>query len=172
MTKLSVWWIRLGIKIERIKPGNPQQNGRHERMHRTLKLAVTEPPGLNQLQQQEKFFEFTNEYNNERPHQGLDMKCPADVYKKSTRQYQGLSDITYPSCDKTLLISNCGRICIKKMKVHISKAFANQPIGLQEADDHIWSVHFMDYHLGYFDEYSMKFAPKEDPFGIKLDKAI
>ena len=172
MTKLSVWWIRLGIKIERIRPGNPQQNGRHERMHRTLKLAATQPPGMNQLQQQEKFFEFIDEYNNERPHQGLDMRCPADVYRKSTRPYKGLSDITYPGCDKTLLISNCGRICIKKMKVHISKAFANQPIGLQETDDHIWSVHFMDYHLGYFDEYSMKFAPKEDPFGIKLDKVI
>ena len=124
MTKLSVWWIRLGIKIERIKPGNPQQNGRHERMHRTLKLAATQPPGMNQLQQQEKFFEFTNEYNHERPHQGLDMKCPADVYKKSTRPYKGLSDITYPNCDKTLLISNCGRICLKKMHVKsISRAY-------------------------------------------------
>ena len=172
MTRLSVWWIRLGIKIERIKPGNPQDNGRHERMHRTLKLAATQPPGMNQLQQQEKFFAFSEEYNFERPHQALAMKCPGDLYEKSPRLYKGLTDITYPGFDKTLLISNCGRICIKKMKVHISKAFANQPIGLQEADDHIWAVYFMDYHLGYFDEYSMKFAPKEDPFGIKLDKVI
>lgn len=172
MTKLSVWWIRLGIKIERIQPGHPQENGRHERMHRTLKLAATQPPGMNQLQQQEKFFAFSEEYNFERPHQALGMKCPSDVYEKSPRQYKGLADITYPGFDKTLLISNCGRICIKKMKIHISKAFANQPVGLQEADDHIWEVWFMDYHLGYFDEYSMKFAPKEDPFGIKLDKVI
>ena len=100
------------------------------------------------------------------------MKCPADVYEKSPRQYNGLTDITYPGFDKTLLISNCGRICIRKMKIHVSKAFANQPIGLLETDDHIWAVYFMDYHLGYFDEYSMKFAPKEDPFGIKLDKVI
>jgi putative transposase len=172
LTRLSVWWIRLGIKLERIKPGNPQQNGRHERMHRTLKLAATIPPGLNLLQQQEKFFSFIDEYNSERPHQALEMKCPAEVYERSARPYRGLSDITYPDCEKTILISNCGRVCIKKMKVHISKAFANQPVGLQEVDDSIWEVYFMDYLLGYFDEYSRKFAPREDPFGIKLDRAL
>lgn len=172
MTKLSVWWIRLGIKIERIKPGNPQQNGRHERMHRTLKLEATKPPSSNLLQQQEKFFAFVNEYNCERPHQALEMKCPGDVYKPSRKQYKGLTDITYPGFDKTLLISNCGRVCIRKMKIHISRAFANQPIGLQEADDNIWAVYFMDFHLGYFDEFSRKFAPMDDPFGIKLDKVI
>lgn len=172
LTRLAVWWIRLGIKIERIKPGNPQQNGRHERMHRTLKLAATQPPGLNLLQQQEKFFAFMDEYNKERPHQALDMKCPAEVYERSMRPYGGLTDITYPDCDKSLLISNCGRLCVKKMKVHMSKAFANQPVGLLQADDYIWEVHFMDYHLGYFDEISRKFAPKEDPFGIKLDRIM
>ncbi len=172
LTRLAVWWIRLGIKIERIKPGHPQQNGRHERMHRTLKLAATQPPGLNLLQQQEKFFAFIDEYNNERPHQALDMKCPAEVYERSMRPYGGLTDITYPDCDKTLLISNCGRLCVKKMKVHMSKAFANQPVGLLEADNYIWEVHFMDYHLGYFDEISRKFAPREDPFGIKLDRMM
>ncbi len=172
LTRLSVWWIRLGIKIERIKPGNPQQNGRHERMHRTLKLEATRPPGSNLLQQQEKFFRFMDEYNNERPHQALGMQCPREVYVRSPRPYQGLSDITYPDCDKTILITNCGRVCIKKSKVHISKAFANQPVGLQEADDHIWEVYFMDYPLGYFDEFSRKFSPKPDPFGIKLDRTI
>jgi putative transposase len=172
MTKLSVWWIRLGIKIERIKPGNPQQNGRHERMHRTLKLEAANPPSSNMLQQQEKFFSFVTEYNCERPHQALGMKCPDDLYERSPRQYHGLTDITYPGFDKTLLITSCGRVCINNMKVHISKAFANQPIGLKQADDHIWEVQFMDYQLGYFDEFSRTFAPKEDPFGIKLDKNI
>jgi putative transposase len=162
----------LGIKIERIKPGNPQQNGRHERMHRTLKLAATTPPGLNLLQQQEKFFAFIDEYNNERPHQALGMKYPGEVYQRSRRPYRGLSDITYPDCERTVLITNCGRVCVRKSKVHISKAFANQPVGLLEADDTIWEVYFMDYLLGYFDEYSRKFAPREDPFGIKLDRAL
>jgi putative transposase len=172
LTRLSTWWIRLGIKIERIKPGNPQQNGRHERMHRTLKLEATKPPSSNLLQQQETFFSFVDAYNQERPHQALEMRCPREVYRRSSRPYAGLSDLTYPGCEKTVLITNCGRICIKKMKVHLTKALANQPVGLQEVDDYTWEVYFMDYHLGYFDELSRKFAPREDPFGIKLESAL
>jgi putative transposase len=87
LTKLSVWWIRLGIKLERIEPGCPQQNGRHERMHRTLKREATQPPAGNFLQQQEKFYTFMHEYNFERPHQALAMKCPGDVYQKSQVPY-------------------------------------------------------------------------------------
>ena len=169
LTRLSVWWIRLGIKLERIKPGNPQQNGRHERMHRTLKLEATKPASSNLLQQQERFDHFKNEFNFERPHQAIDMKYPADVYKKSLRPYQGLLDVTYPGYDKSLLISNCGRVCLGKQKVHISKAFANQPVGLKEVDSGIWQVDFMSYTLGFFDEESDKFAPSEDPFGFRID---
>jgi putative transposase len=74
LSKVSVWWLRLGIEIERIKPGNPQQNGRHERMHLTLKLETTKPAGNNFLQQQAKFDDFIDCYNNERPHQALNMR--------------------------------------------------------------------------------------------------
>jgi putative transposase len=172
LTKLSVWWIRLGIKIERIKPGNPQQNGRHERMHRTLKLEATKPAGSNLLQQQEKFYDFIREYNYERPHQALAMKCPGEVYENSKIEYKGVSDLTYPGFDRTLLITNCGRVCMRGGKIHVSQAFANQHVGLKEVDDNIWEVSFMDYQLGYFDEFSRKFAPKDDPFGIKLDKSL
>ena len=172
LTKLSVWWIRLGIKIERIAPGNPQQNGRHERMHRTLKLEATKPAASNLLQQQEKFFSFVNEYNHERPHQALEMKCPSDFYETSQTPYKGLSEISYPGFDKALLLSNCGRICMNRMKVHISRAFANQPVGLREVEDNIWELYFMDYLLGFFDEFSRRFSPADDPFGIKLDKMI
>src|SRR6202521_1603252 len=80
LSKLSVWWLRLGITIERIQPGHPQQNGRHERMHLTLKTQTTRPAGGNSLQQQSKFDDFLEEFNNERPHEALDMKCPAEVY--------------------------------------------------------------------------------------------
>lgn len=172
LTKLSVWWIRLGIKIERIEPGNPQQNGRHERIHRTLKAEATRPAKANFLQQQERFDGFMKEYNHERPHQALGMKCPAEVYEKSPRPYQGMGDLTYPGYERTILISNCGRICVGKGKIHLSRAFANQRVGLEEVEDGIWEVNFMDFELGYFDEGSMKFAPKLDPFGIKLDKAF
>ena len=169
MTRLSVWWLRLGIKLERIKPGNPQQNGRHERMHRTLKLETTKPAASNLLQQQEKFDRFVKQFNYERPHQALNMKRPADVHKKSSRPYLGLPELFYPGYDKSLLISNCGKVCIGKRKVHISKAFSNQLVGLKEVDDEIWQIDFMNYALGFFDGESNKFAPREDPFGLKID---
>lgn len=172
LTKLSVWWIRLGIKLERIKPGNPQQNGRHERMHRTLKLEATNPPRSNLLQQQEIFDKFKLQFNYERPHQALDMQCPANVHQKSSRLYQGLSDITYPASNRTILISNCGRICLKKLKIHLSKAFANQPVGIKEVDTGIWQVEFIDYTLGYFDEESRSFSPNDDPFGLRVNKFV
>ncbi len=167
LSRLSIWWVRLGIKLERIEPGNPQQNGRHERMHRTLKLEATRPPGGNLLQQQEKFDGFQQEYNFERPHQAIEMKCPGELYEKSARGYAGLPDITYPSFDRTLVISNCGRVCLNRQKIHLSRAFANQPVGLNQVDDGIWSVTFMDFELGYFDESSRQFAPQEDPLGIR-----
>ena len=87
LTQLSAFWLKLGIKIEHIKPGHPQENGRHERMHRTLKAEATKPSGSNHIQQQEKFDEFVRIYNTERPHEALDMKVPGAIYKKSTTLY-------------------------------------------------------------------------------------
>src|SRR5882724_5627135 len=103
LSKLSVWWLRLGIEIERIKPGHPQQNGRHERMHLTLKKEATKPAGANFLQQQARFDAFTQEFNTERPHEALDMKIPAEVYDPSPRHYQGLPEIDYPFHDREVL---------------------------------------------------------------------
>jgi transposase InsO family protein len=96
LSKLSVWWLRLGIAIERIKPGHPQQNGRHERMHLTLKKETARPPAMNIIAQQERFDAFVAEFNTERPHEALAMACPADVYTASPRPYQGLPDVEYP----------------------------------------------------------------------------
>jgi transposase InsO family protein len=100
LSKLSVWWLRLGIAIERIKPGHPQQNGRHERMHLTLKKEATRPPGFNSLQQQARFDAFLREFNAERPHEALAMKCPAELYTPSARSYAGLPELTYPFHDR------------------------------------------------------------------------
>ena len=97
LSKLSVWWLRLGINIERIKPGHPEQNGRHERMHLTLKTEATRPASENFLQQQVRFDEFIERYNQERPHQALDMKVPADLYTSSPRPYKGLAISTIRS---------------------------------------------------------------------------
>src|SRR5262249_25743604 len=94
LSKLAVWWLRLGI--ERIKPGHPQQNGRHERMPLTLKREATKPAAANVLQQQARFDEFLTRYNADRPHQALGMKVPADLYARSARVYRGLEELTYP----------------------------------------------------------------------------
>lgn len=168
LSRLSVWWLRLGIKIERIKPGNPQQNGRHERMHLTLKKQTTKPAGQNILQQQAKFDDFIEEFNNERPHEGLDMKCPGEIYQPSQRIYKGLPPVEYPMHDRTIVITNCGRICMGKTKVHFSQVFSGQQVGVKEIEDNIWLLSFMNYDLGYFDLESKKVEPLEDPFGSGL----
>ena len=99
LSKLSVWWLRLGISIERIRPGHPQQNGRHERMHLTLKQEATRPAGQNFLQQQVKFDNFIQQFNQERPHEALAMQCPAEVYTASWRAYHGIPEPNYPFHD-------------------------------------------------------------------------
>lgn len=166
LTKLSVWWMRLGIHIERIKPGHPEQNGRHERMHLTLKQETTRPPKNNLLAQQEVFDKFIEVYNNERPHQGIEMKYPSDIYKSSPRLYQGLPPLSYPFHDKTVRVTRCGRICDNKLKISLSKAFAGQDVGIKEMDDDIWVVSFLDYDLGYFDAKGSRVEPITDPFGL------
>jgi putative transposase len=168
LSKLSVWWLRLGICIERIKPGNPQQNGRHERMHLTLKKETTRPAGGNFLQQQARFDGFMEEFNNERPHEALEMKCPGEVYTPSARPYRGLIEPEYPFHDRTVLVTNCGRICIGKQKINLCKPLAGQPVGVKEMDDGIWLVTFMDYDLGYFDFEGKRFEPIGNPFGLKV----
>src|SRR5712672_1952201 len=152
LSKLSVWWLRLGITIERIKPGCPQQNGRHERMHLTLKLETTKPAGSNFLQQQAKFDDFIESYNNERPHQALQMQCPAERYVPSTRPYRGLPDLDYPFHDRTATVTTCGRICFNRQKINLSVVFAGQSVGIKQVSDKLWLVSFMDYDLGYFDD--------------------
>src|SRR5579872_1305327 len=99
--------LRLGIQIERITPGQPQQNGRHERMHLTLKQEATKPASGNVLQQQARFDAFVERFNQERPHQALGMKVPADLYARSPRVYRGLEDLTYPFHDHTILVTHC-----------------------------------------------------------------
>lgn len=168
LTKLSVWWLRLGIGIERIKPGHPEQNGRHERMHLTLKQEVTRPPGNNLLEQQEKLDNFTNIFNNERPHQGINMKYPSELYKPSDREFKDVQPLFYPFHDKTILVTQCGRICERNMKISLSKAFAGQEVGIKEVEDGIWVVSFLDYDLGYFDEAGKRVEPVDDPFKIKV----
>ena len=108
-------------------------------MHLTLKLETTRPAAANFLEQQGKFDDFIDQFNNERPHQGINMDCPADRYQPSPRQYHGLSDINYPFHDKTITVTTCGRICFNRQKINLSQVFAGQTVGIKQTDDHIWA---------------------------------
>ena len=168
LSKLAVWWLRLGIAIERIKPGHPQQNGRHERMHRALKAETTRPAGQNSLQQQARFDAFQTEYNDERPHEALAMKMPTEVYQPSLRAYRGLSEVVYPFHDKTITVTTCGRLCMLRKKINISTVLAGQTLGIKEVDEGIWLVSFMHYDLGYIDLDQKTLQPIDNPFGPRL----
>jgi len=156
LSKLSVWWMRLGIIVERIAPGHPEQNGRHERMHRTLKLETCRPPAGNTLQQQERFDGFQYEYNHERPHESLDMKRPADVYTPSPKRFpEHIEQLQYPLHDETLRVSGNGHLYFnfgKCRQVYLGIALAGQHVGLREVDEHRWLVSFLDKNLGYIDK--------------------
>jgi transposase InsO family protein len=168
LSKLSVYWLRLGIALERIKPGHPQQNGRHKRMHLTLKKEATRPPGRNMLQQQARFDAFINEFNVERPHEALAMKVPNDIYTASPRRYAGLPEIEYPFHDRDALVTHCGRICMHRKKINISTVMAGQRLGLKEVEDGIWLVSFLRYDLGYIDLEQRTLQTIDNPFGTRL----
>jgi transposase InsO family protein len=168
LSRLSVWWLRLGIAIERIKPGKPTQNGRHERMHLTLKTETTRPPAMNSLQQQARFDDFVGEFNAERPHEALAMKTPAELYRPASRPYRGLPEIDYPMHDRDALVTACGRICMHRKKINISTVMAGQRLGLKEVDDGIWVVTFMTYDLGYIDLEQKTLQPIHNPFGANV----
>jgi len=164
LSKLAVWWLRLGIQIERIRPGHPEQNGRHERMHLTLKREATKPAAANFLQQQARFDAFVTRFNDERPHQALAMRTPAEVYTPATRPYHGLSPLTYPWHDWTATVTHCGRICRHNRKINLSQVFAGQLVGVRQETDRIWLVSFMHYDLGYFDDEMCRLEPIQNPF--------
>ena len=168
LSKLSVFWLRLGIAVERIKPGHPQQNGRHERMHRTLKQETARPPGMNALQQQDRFDRFVCEFNDERPHEALAMKTPAELYAPSSRPYRGLPEVEYPFHDRDILVTACGRICMARKKINVSTVLAGQRLGIKEVDDGIWLVSFMHYDLGYIDLEQRTLQTIDNPFGTRL----
>jgi len=168
LSKLSVWWLRLGVGIERIQPGQPQENGRHERMHLTLKKETTKPAANNFLQQQEKFDRFIDCYNQERPHQAIGMHYPAELYQRSGREYHGLTELEYPFHDRTVAVTMCGRVCFESRKINLSTVFAGQNVGVKEVDEKVWLISFMQYDLGFFDHESNRFECADSPFAAKV----
>ena len=137
-------------------------------MHLTLKKEATRPAGAHLLQQQAKFDAFQEEFNNERPHEALNMKGPAEVYTASKKLYRGIHEPHYPFHDKTVVVTNCGRLCLYRKKINLSTSLAGQAVGIKEVDDGIWLVSFMDYDLGYVDLEEKTLQPLENPFGPKV----
>lgn len=154
LTALSVWWVRLGIGLERIEPGCPQQNGRHERMHRTLKEATASPPAGSLRAQQKTFDRFRQEYNEERPHEALGQEPPATVYEPSGREYpERLPDQRgYPDEWEKRRVRKGGQIKWKGQDIRLSEALWGQEIGLEPVGEGLWAVHFEGLRLGTFDE--------------------
>ena len=153
LSTLSVWWIRLGILPELIAPASPQQNGRHERMHRTLKAEATRPPSGNLQAQQVRFNRFRHEYNDDRPHEALDQETPGSVYQPSPRALpQTLAPLEYPGHFEVRLVSRNSGIRWKKHWVCVTHTLAGEYVGLEEVDDGLWDVYFGPVKLGRMNE--------------------
>jgi putative transposase len=157
LSKLSVWFIKLGITPERIDTGHPEQNGRHERMHRTLKEETASPPKSSMRQQQRAFEAFKYEYNFERPHEALGQKPPASFYEHSRRPYPVRAPkVEYDHGDVTRQVRSNGEIKWKGTFIYVSEALVGEPIALHQRDDHLWEVWFSSHFLGTLNELTGK----------------
>jgi transposase InsO family protein len=159
LSRLSLWWIRVGVSIERIVPGHPEQNGAHERMHRTLKAQTTRPPEQTLEQQQQRFDRFRQEFNNERPHESLGQKRPATIYTTSPRPYpETLPPIEYPGHLMTRKVDHSGQIRWKNdERLFLSHTLHGEIVALDEIDDGIWSLFYGPVLLARFDERERRF---------------
>ncbi len=163
LSALSAWWVRLGVLPELIEPGKPQQNGRHERMHKTLKAEATRPPAGSLPAQQHRFNRFRTEYNDERPHEALDQQTPASVSERSPRDMPTtLPPLQYPDRFEVRYVSANGGIRWNSDWVNVSTVCAGEYVGLEEIDDGIWTVYFGPLTLGRFHERHMRI---EDAYG-------
>lgn len=157
LTRLSAWWIKLGITPERIEAGHPEQNSRHERMHRTLKFEATRPPKKDGKSQQEEFDRFREEYNNERPHEALGQKTPTTFYRNSDRSYPNkLREIEYPSSYEVRWVRHNGEIKWGGEKIYLSEAIIKEPVGLEQLDDRYWQIYFGPLELALLDDFKGK----------------
>ena len=163
LSTLSTWFVRLGILPELIEPGKPQQNGRHERMHRTLKAEATRPPAANCRTQQRTFNRFRAEFNDERPHEALALETPAALYQPSPRPFpERLPPLEYPAHFETRYVSHNGGIRWNCQWVNVSITCAGEYVGLEEIDNGIWNVYFGPLRLGRLSEEHMRI---EDAYG-------
>lgn len=173
LSQLSVWWLKLGIHLERIEPGKPQQNGRHERMHKTLKQCTALPPRSSLEAQQEAFDKFKKEYNFHRPHEALDNYFPADLYKRSAREFpEKITQIWYPTNMIVETVSELGTINHRGFRIFISSALIDEPLGLEDIDDRHLRIYFCSTVIGILDSYTGKVLQYRNPLSIIEDMVL
>jgi len=174
LSRLAVWWMKLGIVPERIEAGHPEQNGRHERMHRTLKQEVTQPAAANRREQQRVMDRFRQEYNQVRPHEALGMETPAAVYQSSPRRFPvRLPEPEYPETMLVRSVQQHGRIEWKKHEVFVSEVLWGERIGFLPVDEHLYTVYFCQFPIARFDSrhaYLMPLAKGESYYKTDAGK--
>jgi putative transposase len=161
LSRLSVRWLRLGIRPERIEPAHPEQNGQHERMHRVLKAETTRPAAKNMLQQQERFDRFVEEYNHDRPHEALGQRPPGMLYQPSPRRFVAEpAEPQYPLHDERRRVGATGHLPLgrRNRRCFLTEALAGEYVGLREFDDRLWLVSFMELDLGVIDVKNCRFT--------------
>jgi hypothetical protein len=164
LSRLAMWWLRLGIRHERIEPGCPEQNGRHERMHQTLKQETAAPPAANLRQQQERFRRFEREYNQERPHEALGNRTPASVYAASARAFPArLPELEYPGGVEFRRISHNGYLKWGGQRTFVSEVLSRENVGLLEIDDDLFEVYYGPLLLGWFEAVEHVFEADRGP---------
>ncbi|MGZ5477687.1 MAG: integrase core domain-containing protein [Thermoanaerobaculia bacterium] len=157
LSRLSVWWIKLGIRPELTQPSHPEQNGQHERMHKTLKAETTRPPGAHLQSQQRKFDRWRREFNEERPHESLGQEPPATLYTPSLRELpKKIENPTYPGHFQVRYVSRNNGIRWNRRWINVSATLREEYVGCEEVDDGVWNVWFGPLLLGRFDEHELR----------------
>lgn len=169
LSALSAWWIRLGIRPERIRPGRPGQNGRHERMHRTLKAAALAPIEANMAAQQERFDIFVEQYNTMRSHESLGRQTPASLYRASQRPYPAkLAPVMYDEGVTVRSVRHNGEIKWQGRLLYVSEVLAKEPVGLRQVDNDRWELRYSFHLLGYLNERTGTIEPVKGWHGTNL----
>ena len=170
LSRLSVWWLRLGIVPERIDAGHPEQNGRHERMHRTLKTETASPPAPTVRGQQRAFDRWRVCFNQERPHEALGMRTPAEVYTPSLRPYPDrLPPVEYPAGLVVRMVQKRGEFYWFGHSVFLGEAFCHEPIGLEPLDGRYWLVYYATVLLGVFDAHRHRMLTAREAAKVAAD---
>jgi transposase InsO family protein len=172
LSRLAVWWMKLGIVPERIEAGHPEQNGRHERMHRTLKQEVAQPPAANWREQQRVMERFRREYNQVRPHEALGMQTPDAVYETSTKSFPvRLPELEYPDDMLVRQIKHQGQFRWKKQDVFLTEVLWGEPVGLLPVDDRWYTIYFAQFPLARFDSQQLRVLPFKKAKEYNVDDA-